>query len=217
MSTGRAVLISAAVFLAGLACVAVAAVAIMSSAPEQVDLVQADAPAPFDVSELTPVYRDDPSTAPQASPGDAQALGAGGQKAPSPPVGANLGTLSIPGIGRNLPIVEGTGDEELRQGVGHYRGSAMPGANNNCILSGHRDTALAGLGKLDRGAHLIVETSAGEFTYEVQQTRIVDKDDKTVIVPTDYPALTVTTCYPFSYIGAAPKRYVVVAALVRAN
>ena len=59
-----------------------------------------------------------------------------------------------------------------------------------------------------------VETSAGTFTYEIKRVRIVDKDDKTVIVPTDHAVLTVTTCYPFDYIGNAPDRYILVADLV---
>jgi sortase A len=59
-----------------------------------------------------------------------------------------------------------------------------------------------------------VETSAGTYTYEIKRGRIVDKDDKTVIVPADHAILTLTTCYPFVYIGSAPERYILIADLV---
>jgi len=70
------------------------------------------------------------------------------------------------------------------------------------------------LGKLKIGDQLIVQTSAGTYTYEIKGIRIVHKDDKTVIVPADHAILTVTTCYPFSYIGNAPDRYILIADLV---
>ena len=81
------------------------------------------------------------------------------------------------------------------------------------MLSGHRDTVFTQLGKLKIGDQLIVQTSAGSFVYEITLIRIVDKDDKTVIVPTDHAVLTVTTCYPFDFIGSAPYRYILVADL----
>jgi sortase A len=69
------------------------------------------------------------------------------------------------------------------------------------------------LGKVGEGDWLIVRTSAGEFRYKVNKVRIVDEDDRTVIVPKPRATLTVSTCYPFEYIGPAPKRYILVAYL----
>ena len=134
--------------------------------------------------------------------------------AASPAEGDTIGSLTIPVLKRELPIIQGTGAKELERGVGHFTQSVLPGEVDNCVLSGHRDTVFRQLGKLKIGDQLIVKTSAGTFTYEVSGTRIVPKDDKTVIVPTDHAVLTVTTCYPFSYIGNAPDRYVISAALV---
>lgn len=131
-----------------------------------------------------------------------------------PAAGDTIGSLSIPALKRTFPIIEGTGDDELKSGVGHFSQSVLPGVKDNCVLSGHRDTVFTGLGKLKEGDKLVVETSAGKFVYEVSRIRIVDKDDKTVIVPADHAVLTVTTCYPFNYVGSAPDRYILVADLV---
>lgn len=132
-----------------------------------------------------------------------------------PSEGDSVGSLSMPALGLKLPIIQGTGTDELKEGVGHFVQSVLPGEVDNCVLSAHRDTFFARLGELKIGDQLIVHTSAGTFTYEVSGTRIVHKDDKTVIVPTDHAVLTLTTCYPFSYIGPAPDRYIVSADLVK--
>lgn len=128
--------------------------------------------------------------------------------------GENIGSLSISVLEQELPIIQGTGEDELKKGVGHFIQSVLPGEEDNCVLSGHRDTVFAELGELKIGDQLIVQTSAGTFTYEVNGSRIVHEDDKTVIVPTDHAVLTMTTCYPFDYIGHAPDRYIVCADLV---
>jgi sortase A len=130
-------------------------------------------------------------------------------------VGEPLGTLSIPKLNIALPIFHGTGEEQLQQGVGHDVHSALPGERNNVVLSGHRDTVFRKLGKVGVDDVLIVATATNTFTYKVRNVRIVDADDRTVIVPKPRPTLTVTTCYPFHFIGSAPKRYVLVAELIR--
>lgn len=89
----------------------------------------------------------------------------------------------------------------------------MPGEKDNSVLSGHRDSVFRRLGEVKIGDELIVTTNAGTFTYKVKRIRIVDKDDRTVIVPKPIAPLTVTTCYPFRYVGPAPERYILVAYL----
>lgn len=132
-----------------------------------------------------------------------------------PAKGDNIGSLSIPALNRKLPIIQGTGSKELKKGVGHFTESVLPGEEDNCVLSGHRDTGFRGIGKLKPGDELIVQTSAGTFTYEVSGTKIVNEDDKTVIVPMDHAVLTLTTCYPFNVIGSAADRYIVSATLAK--
>lgn len=132
-----------------------------------------------------------------------------------PEDGETFGELIIPKISATLPIIEGTDEDELEKGVGHYSDSVLPGEKDNSVLSGHRDTVFRKLGEVGVGDYLIVKTSAGEFKYKVNKVRIVDADDRTVIVPKPRPTLTVTTCYPFNYIGDAPERYILVANLIR--
>lgn len=134
-----------------------------------------------------------------------------------PVEGDSIGTLTIPALKLELPILQGTEEKELKKGVGHFLQSVLPGEEDNCVLSGHRETVFRQLGKLEIGYLLIVQTSAGTFTYEVKGTRIVDEDDKTVIVPTDNAVLTLTTCYPFDTPGYFPCRYIVSATLVESK
>lgn len=131
-----------------------------------------------------------------------------------PAEGDWIGSLMIPALKLQMPIFQGTDAKELSKGVGHFSQSVLPGEKDNCVLSGHRDSVFAKLGKLKIGDQLMVQTAAGMFTYEIKGIRIVDKDDRTVIVPADHAILTLSTCYPFRYIGNAPKRYILTADLV---
>lgn len=130
-----------------------------------------------------------------------------------PEIGDEIGELYIPKLDATLPIFHGSSADELKKGVGHFEDSVLPGECDNSVLSGHRDTIFRKLGEVGKGDLLIVRTIAGEFKYKVSKVRIVDEDDRTVIVPKPKATLTVSTCYPFGYIGPAPKRYVLVAYL----
>ncbi|MEH6947173.1 class D sortase [Bacillus sp. JJ634] len=132
-----------------------------------------------------------------------------------PEKGDMIGDLYIPKLDSTLPIYHGTNEDELEKGVGHYAGSVLPGETDNSVLSGHRDTVFRKLGEVGKGDLLITNTEAGTFTFKVRKVRIVDADDRTVIVPKPKATLTVTTCYPFSYIGNAPERYVLIADLIK--
>jgi sortase A len=132
-----------------------------------------------------------------------------------PKVGDVIGSLSIPRLKRVIPIIEGTGSKELKKGVGHYVGSVLPGARDNSVLAGHRDSVFRNLGEVKLNDLITVTTDYGKFVYKVRKIRIVGANDRTVIVPTPEAVLTLSTCYPFRFIGNAPKRYIVQAGLVR--
>lgn len=133
-----------------------------------------------------------------------------------PQTNQKVGSITIASIGKKLPIYEGSDADQLRKGVGHYDGSVLPGESDNVILAGHRETAFQGLGKVQKGDIIHVETEAGEFEYEVTKTRIVDEKDKTVIVSTyPNPELRLVTCYPFTPFGPAPKRFIVEAEMIQ--
>lgn len=131
-----------------------------------------------------------------------------------PSIGEKFGELYIPRLEQVFPIYEGTGKEVLRTGVGHYIRSALPGEENNTILSGHRDTVFRGLRHLKEDDELIVTTMEGTFTYKIYRIRIVKSDDPTVMTPKPRATLTVTTCYPFYFLGNAAERYIISAKLI---
>ncbi|MFC4799963.1 class D sortase [Neobacillus sp. GCM10023253] len=130
-----------------------------------------------------------------------------------PATGAVFGKITFPKIKKEFPIVQGTDQEELAKGVGHYMGSVLPGEHDNTVLAGHRDTVFKELGRIGVGDIVEVETEAGRFTYKITRQRIVHKDDRTVIVPYDYAAITLITCYPFDFVGPAPDRFILVGEL----
>ena len=129
-------------------------------------------------------------------------------------IGDVIGSLTIPRINSKIAIIEGTGSKELKRGVGHYVGSVIPGVSDNSVLAGHRDSVFRRLGEVKIGDLITVRNDYGTFVYEVHKIRIVQANDRTVIVPTKDAVLTLSTCYPFRFIGNAPKRYVVQAGLV---
>lgn len=123
-----------------------------------------------------------------------------------------IGKLLIPKIDAKLPIIEGTDEEDLKRGVGHYRTTALPGKNDQILLSGHRDTVFRRFDEIKVGDRLLVELPYGKFEYEIKKTKIVPANDTTVIRSTaPKEVLTVSTCYPFRYIGDAPDRFIVYA------
>lgn len=134
-----------------------------------------------------------------------------------PSEGETAGMLHIPRLDADLPIVEGTDEDDLAKGVGHYRGTAYPLQNDQIVLSGHRDTTFRRMGELELGDILTLQVEYGDFDYEITETKIVDADDRTIIVPYDEEVLTLTTCYPFTFVGHAPERYIIYAYPVDKN
>ncbi|KYD22122.1 hypothetical protein B4135_1467 [Caldibacillus debilis] len=123
--------------------------------------------------------------------------------------GDTIGLLLVPKLNKELPIVEGTDEDDLERGVGHYEGTALPLQNDQIVLSGHRDTVFRQFDQLEIGDSFILELPYGSFEYQIYDTEIVDADDTSVIRSTaPEEILTVTTCYPFRYIGNAPERFI---------
>ncbi len=133
--------------------------------------------------------------------------------APSPQLGDPVARLTIPRLAADLYVVEGDGTRQLRRGPGHVRGTAMPGANGNCIIAGHRDTHFRVLKDIRRGDEVVLQTRNGEYTYRVVTTQIVTPRDTQSLRPTSDAELHLVTCYPFYYLGSAPKRFIVDAEL----
>ncbi len=125
--------------------------------------------------------------------------------------GEEVATLVIPTLGQKYTVYWGTDEDSLQKGVGMFISdlTTTPDGNGHTVLSGHRDTVFTGLDKVEEGNTLIVKYNDQIYTYEVMKTWIVDKDDRSVIVKKDKPTLTLTTCYPFHYVGNAPERYII--------
>jgi len=120
-----------------------------------------------------------------------------------------IAVLRIPKVGLEVAVLEGTDDFALDRAVGHIEGTAQPGEAGNVAIAGHRDGFFRGLKDVARGDRIELETLDGTDTYVIDDLSIVDPDQVEVLGPTVEPAITLVTCYPFYYVGSAPKRFIV--------
>jgi len=130
-----------------------------------------------------------------------------------PNIGEAVARLEIPRLGVDLYVVEGDGANQLRVGPGHAAGTALPGQNGNCIIAGHRDTHFRVLKDIRGGDEIILQTRGGQYRYRVNATQVISPRDLRPLGPTRDAELRLVTCYPFYYIGSAPKRFIVRAQL----
>jgi sortase A len=120
-----------------------------------------------------------------------------------------LGRIEIPRIGLSVVILEGTTSQTLRHGVGHIERTALPGESGNIGIAGHRDTYFRALKDIQASDKIEIQTTEGITRYEVDWIQITVPSDVAIVSPTTDSTLTLVTCYPFHYIGAAPERFVV--------
>lgn len=120
-----------------------------------------------------------------------------------------LGRIDIPRIGLTVAILQGTKSKTLQLGVGHIQGTPLPGEEGNVGIAGHRDTFFRDLKDIRIGDEIQIETAAGLSKYKVNWTQIVAPNEVSVLAPSAESAITLVTCYPFYYVGPAPKRFVV--------
>lgn len=130
------------------------------------------------------------------------------------PAGTVIGRVEIPRLGVSTIVRAGTDARTLRLAVGHIDGTALPGDAGNVGLAGHRDTFFRRLRDIRHGDQIRVVTPGGTFTYRVARTDIVWPADVWVLDDTGDPVLTLVTCYPFTFVGSAPQRFVVRAELL---
>ena len=120
-----------------------------------------------------------------------------------------IGRIEIPRLLLSAVVVEGTGKTILRRAVGHIPGTALPGEPGNVCLTGHRDTFFRPLKDLRIKDEVQLSTLNGNFKYEVESLKVVEPDNVGVLAPSGENVLTLVTCYPFYYVGPAPKRWIV--------
>ena len=129
--------------------------------------------------------------------------------APAAAMDGLIGRIEIPRLLLSAIVVEGIDKTALRRAVEHIPGTALPGQAGNVGLAGHRDTFFRPLKDLRIKDEIQFSTLKGDFKYEVESLRVVEPDDVGVLAPSAENVLTLVTCYPFYYIGPAPKRFVV--------
>ncbi len=125
-----------------------------------------------------------------------------------------IAVLRIAKIRMEVPVLEGTDDLTLNRGVGHVAGTPNPGGNGNAAIAGHRDGFFRGLKDVSVGDTIELDTPGSTVTYVIDRINIVDPSDVSVLKPRPHPSLTLITCYPFYFVGSAPKRYIVQASVV---
>jgi len=126
-----------------------------------------------------------------------------------------VGRLEVPRLGISVMVLQGVDERLLTVGAGHVPGTSLPGGNGNVAIAAHRDTYFRALEGIRRGDGIRVTTRRGTYEYVVDSTRIVDPTDTTVLASRARPELTLITCYPFYFVGAAPQRFIVRARAAR--
>jgi len=123
--------------------------------------------------------------------------------------GVSIGEIQIPRLELAAMVVQGDSAAILQRAVGHLADTALPGEPGNVVLAGHRDTFFRPLKRVRAGDAIMLKTRNGDFEYLVESTAVVRPSDLQVIQPTNGRTLTLITCFPFSYVGPAPDRFIV--------
>jgi sortase A len=123
--------------------------------------------------------------------------------------GGVIGEIEIPRLGLRAIVAQGDSAAVLQRAVGHLALTALPGEPGNVVLAGHRDTFFRPLQRSRAGDAITLKTGTGDFEYLVEWTAVVPPMDLEVIQATNQRSLTLITCFPFSYVGPAPDRFIV--------
>ena len=129
--------------------------------------------------------------------------------------GDTLAVLRIPAHDIEVAVFDSVGEVALNRGSGHVDGTALPGEDGNIAIAGHRDGFFRGLKDITLGDEIELTSLAGVQNFRVSGIDIVDPLNVSVLDPTDDTVITLITCFPFYYLGAAPDRFIVRATLVK--
>jgi sortase A len=126
-----------------------------------------------------------------------------------PLTGKPLGEIELTRIGVTAMILEGTDDRTLRRAVGHIPGTPLPGQPGNVAIAGHRDTFFRALRNVHQDDEITLMTLDGSYRYRVDSISVVGPEDTQVLDNSGGDILTLVTCYPFYFVGPAPRRFIV--------
>lgn len=130
-------------------------------------------------------------------------------QAAAPRAGDAEALLRIPRLQVEVPVFEGTAEAALNLGAGRIEGSGPLGGSGNAGLASHRDGFFRCLKDVRLGDELVLELRDGAQRYIVDQIRTVKPEQVDVLADRGTPSLTLVTCYPFRFAGAAPSRYII--------
>ena len=123
--------------------------------------------------------------------------------------------LRIPSLELEVPVYAGTSTGVLDRGAGLIEGTAWPGSDEGNIgIAAHRDSFFRPLQGITPGTRLYIDTVQSTRRYRVTSISVVAPQDVTVLDDTSRPSVTLVTCYPFHYVGAAPQRFIVRAEII---
>jgi len=142
-------------------------------------------------------------------PGDRTTVAGPSSRPPDSAEGSLVGRIDIPRLDLSVVVFEGTSDQTLARGVGHLRGSAGLGERGNLVLAGHRDTFFRPLRGITQGDPIRVKTPGGSFQYIVDSIQVVAPQHSLAFETVPAKSITLITCFPFDYVGPAPRRFVV--------
>lgn len=131
--------------------------------------------------------------------------------------GGVIGELMVPRLGLAGLVAEGVSDRVLKRAVGHMPETSLPGQQGNVALAAHRNTFFRPLRRIRVGDIIVLKTADVSFVYLVESTSIVEPSNTKVLEASTGPTLTLITCFPFDYVGAAPQRFIVRAREMRAT
>ena len=139
----------------------------------------------------------------------ARALPLRAQRRPAAVPDGLVGRLVIPLLHLGEIVREGDGEGTLSLALGHIPGTALPGQGGNVGVAGHRDTLFRSLRLIGKNDRIQFQTLDGSYDYRVESVAIVKPTDVAVLAPGRHAELTLVTCYPFYFVGAAPDRFIV--------
>jgi sortase A len=143
---------------------------------------------------------------------------------PIPAEGTVIGRVSVDRLNLSAMVRQGVSAKTLSEAVGHVPSTALPGQAGNFAIAAHRDTLFRALKDIRIGDVVTFQSETGLYHYQVVATQIVKPTDVSVLradggglIQQPGNLLTMITCYPFYYVGSAPKRFIVEARLVNSG
>ncbi|HXN23485.1 MAG TPA: class D sortase [Candidatus Dormibacteraeota bacterium] len=131
--------------------------------------------------------------------------------------GGVIGDIMVPRLGLRVVVAEGVSDGVLKRAAGHVPETSLPGQQGNVALAAHRNSFFGPLRRIRLGDVIVFKTAEATFLYQVESTSVVEPTNIQVLEASTAPTLTLITCFPFDYVGAAPRRFIVRAREVRAT